>query len=487
VSAPLIVLLSGQVSLVAVPANMLVAPVIAPATVLGVLSAVASVLWLPLARFLAWVGGLAASWVVWVAQRGADLPYAAIPWPGGPTGAIALTGFVIVGAGLLSRLITRRIVLALVTGVVVGAGTLRVLAPGWPPRDWLMVACDVGQGDALALRVGPGAAALVDTGPDPGRVDRCLDALGVRRVPVLVLSHMHADHVDGLPGVIDGRRVGTVLVNSYTELPHVMNQVATTLTDQATTVRRVTAGERYRVGSVRLQVLGPTMAPEISAEESEESSVENNASVVMKAIWPGAAGATVLLTGDIEPEAQTALLSSDLRADVLKVPHHGSSRQDPRFLAAVGAQLALISAGAHNDYGHPAPTTLRLLRELGMRSYRTDEEGDVAVISSGSGLAVLSRSRSTDGIAPAFASLVLVPLAQSSPHTWHAALRGSKEELRRAGHCRDRGGGVSHRACDLRCRRRRPRHRSGRPRAPPDTRDAGSRRVCWSGQSVAVR
>ena len=102
----------------------------------------------------------------------------------------------------------------------------------------------------------------------------------------------------------------------------------------------------------------------------------------------------MLLTGDIEPEAQQALLRSGagLRADVLKVPHHGSRYQEPAFLSAVGADVAVVSAGRDNDYGHPADTTLQLLERAGTDVYRTDLAGDVAVVWSGGDLRVETRA-----------------------------------------------------------------------------------------------
>ena len=91
--------------------------------------------------------------------------------------------------------------------------------------------------------------------------------------------------------------------------------------------------------------------------------------------------------------AQQALLRSgaDLRADVLKVPHHGSRYQEPDFLRAVGADVAVVSVGADNDYGHPADETLGLLRRVGTRTHRTDLEGDVAVVVRGGRLLVEAR------------------------------------------------------------------------------------------------
>ena len=80
-------------------------------------------------------------------------------------------------------------------------------------------ACDVGQGDALALAVGPRSAIVVDAGPDPQAVDRCLDRLGVEQVPLLVLTHFHADHVDGIDGVLDGRSVGAIETTELADPP----------------------------------------------------------------------------------------------------------------------------------------------------------------------------------------------------------------------------------------------------------------------------
>ena len=101
----------------------------------------------------------------------------------------------------------------------------------------------------------------------------------------------------------------------------------------------------------------------------------------------------MLLTGDVEPEAQRDLLDRgvDLRADVLKVPHHGSGAQEPAFLDAVDPSVVLTSVGADNTYGHPSARTLSRLVRGGARSFRTDRDGDIALISSGGHLTVVSR------------------------------------------------------------------------------------------------
>jgi competence protein ComEC len=247
--------------------------------------------------------------------------------------------------------------------------------PGWPPTGWRFVVCDVGQGDGLALAVGPHAAVVVDSGPDAALMRRCLDGLGVRSVPLLVLTHFHADHVGGLAAVFTGRTVGQLWVSPLAEP-----------TGEAATVRRLAAqhgadvqvpppGTRATVGSARLEVLGPLPAHGV---DPDASAAQNDASLVVRADLDGL---RVLLPGDVEPPGQRALVDAgaDLRASVLKVPHHGSARQEPAFFAATGATVAVASAGLHNDYGHPAPRMLALARTLGMTVLRTDQNGAVAV------------------------------------------------------------------------------------------------------------
>jgi competence protein ComEC len=378
--APVIVMLSGEISLVAIAANLLAAPAIAPATLLGGLAAAIAPVAMPPARLLAWPAGLAAGWIVTVARMAAGVPHATVQWHDGAFGAAALLLVTALAALVLRRRWWRRMAAAACAGLIVMAVSLRVVAPGWPPRGWLFVACDVGQGDALVLAAGPGRAVVVDTGPDPALVDRCLGDLGVEQVPLLVLTHPHADHIDGVPGVLDGRAVGTVVPSPLSE-----GEERRLIRGHA--VRPAVPGQRWTIGTLGLSVLAPSPAgPHVSTRDP--GTEVNNASVVLVAQEPGL---SVLLAGDVETEAQRALASLVPPVDVLKVPHHGSSRQDSGFLAATRARVAVISVGAGNDYGHPAPVTLALLRRLGMRGYRTDLDGDIAVLRTGGWLTVVTR------------------------------------------------------------------------------------------------
>jgi competence protein ComEC len=249
--------------------------------------------------------------------------------------------------------------------------------PWWPPADWVLVACDVGQGDGLVLRADPRSAVVVDAGPDPEPMGRCLDRLGVRQVAVVVLTHFHADHVDGLPAVLAHRRVGEVDVTGLAAPAYGAEQVHRWAAAAGVPVRVPVYGEVRRVGAVTWQVIGPERTLS-RGDHGEEGSVANNASLVLLV---QVRGVRLLLGGDMEPEAQERLDRAlpGLRVDVLKVPHHGSRYQDPELLTGLGARLALVSVGRDNDYGHPSATTLSLLRGAGMTVERTDRDGDVAV------------------------------------------------------------------------------------------------------------
>jgi competence protein ComEC len=251
-----------------------------------------------------------------------------------------------------------------------------------------MVACDVGQGDSLVVATSPHHALLVDAGPDPRAVDGCLRRLGVRTLDLVVLSHFHADHVEGLPGALDHRRAGAIVVSPLGEPPDEVTRVQKWAADAEVPVRVATTGTSGQIGPVGFTILWPVRL--IRGEGSDP----NNASVVLMLTTHGV---RILLTGDVEAPAQAGLLDQtradhvDLDADVLKVPHHGSANQDADLVAAVSPRLAVVSVGAGNPYGHPAPQTLARLTAAGVVTARTDQDGDVAVVGPASAVRLILR------------------------------------------------------------------------------------------------
>ena len=381
---PVVVAISAELGLLSVPANLLAVPAVAPATVTGVLAALLAPVFLPAAQAVAWVGWLPTAWLVRVADTGARLPGASFPWPDGMRGALLLAGLSAVLLRVLRRPRLRLLLLTVTTGAVVATNGIAATRPSWPPPGWFLVTCDVGQGDAVVLNAGRGTAVVVDAGPDPAAVDRCLSDLGVEQVPVLLLSHLHADHADGLPGVLEGRQVGVVEIGAFDDPPAQAQEVRTQAADAGVPVERARLGEQRRLGDVGWTVIAPGRA------FRGTSSDPNNSSLVLR-VQVGAT--SVLLTGDVEPEAQRDLLRrrTDLRATVLKVPHHGSDHQESAFLDAVGATVVLTSVAADNTYGHPSADTLSRLTAAGAQSYRTDLHGDVALVHRGDRLLVVPR------------------------------------------------------------------------------------------------
>ncbi|QIG45814.1 DNA internalization-related competence protein ComEC/Rec2 [Nocardioides anomalus] len=377
---PLVAALSGQVSLVAVVANLLVAPVVGPATVLGLAGGLLTLVWAPVGQVAGTLASWCVAWVITVAEHGAALPTAAIGWGTGPVALAALTASTVAIALVGPRLLRNPITSLVLAALLVVAVLARPPRLGWPPDGWLLVACDVGQGDALAVAAGPHTAVVIDAGPDARAVDRCLDRLGVERVPVAVLTHFHADHVDGIEGALGGREVGGVWTTRLQDPPGGVREVVDAAAEAGVRPEEVAQGRTFAVGQARFQVLWP---PADQAERGPgDGSTANEASVVLL-VETG--GLRLLLTGDIEPEGQQALarLWPGLEVDVLKLPHHGSAHQDEEWLRSLHARDVLVSVGADNDYGHPAASAMEPLERDGAALYRTDQDGDLAVVVDG--------------------------------------------------------------------------------------------------------
>lgn len=382
-TVPVVAAIAGRVSLVGVLANGLAGPLVGPATVLGFAAA-----WLSLVSTrLAAVAGFGAAWcsqgILWVAHLGAAVPGASRQWPTSVLGLAVLT-LASLGLGVVMPLLLRTPWISLPLAVLLVLVLVRAPAvPGWPPSHWVLVACDVGQGDGLVVRAADHRAVLIDAGPDPVRIDTCLRQLQVTDLPLVVLTHFHADHVGGLTGALNRRRVGQILISPLAAPAREAAAVAALARARNIPLTVGGPGQRFTVGESSWQVIGPLSVVPLAADSQAgasdpESSVENDASLVALVTVDGI---RLLLSGDAEPDSQARILQSgvDLHADVLKVPHHGSVHQDAEFLAASHARVAIASAGLHNDYGHPSPRTLQRVQDDGMTVLRTDLDGSVAV------------------------------------------------------------------------------------------------------------
>lgn len=382
VCAPVVAVLSARVSLVAVPCNLLVELAVAPATVLGFAALAAAPVSMPLAKVLAWCAGWPAGWIATVARTGAAQPGAGVDWPGSWPGALLLAAvtviLVLAGRRLLRHPWWCGALALLLLLVVVRPAPLTRAVTGWPPPDWRFAMCDVGQGDATVLAAGAGAGVVVDAGPDPAPVDRCLRELGITRIPLVVLTHFHADHVGGLSGVLRGRSVGAIETTGLAEPADQAESVRREAAARHIPLTTAAAGEERRAGPLAWRVLWP-QADQVAPDGPNDASIT---------LLVHTAGLRLLLLGDLEPPAQRELLrtprAADLaRVDVLKVAHHGSAYQDPDLIRLAAPRVALISCGTDNPYGHPAPSTLAALRSGGATVLRTDRDGALALTGTG--------------------------------------------------------------------------------------------------------
>ena len=390
-TAPILASLGRGLSLVSVPANVLAAPAVAPVTVLGVFAAVTAPVLPPLAAVFAHIAAPFAAWIAWLARTSSNLSVSTLAWPGGWIGALSATATLlgIAAAVIIGR--SRQWPLRTIAVAVVAVAAVIWLKPpdraGWPPPGWIAVVCDVGQGDGMVISTGQHRAIVIDAGPDPELIDSCLADLHVRHVDALVLTHFHADHVEGVQGVSQGRSVERVWVSPLAEPAEQAQRVVSWAQGEEIPVEAVWAGASGHAGSPDQPVVWKVLWP---ARIITVESMPNNASVVLDIT---VAGVRFLLLGDVEPAAQVALRAArgPSAFDVVKVAHHGSRYQDPVLASWTAGRIAVISVGADNRYGHPAPETLEAWQSVAARIMRTDEHGDVAIVVDRGNLGVVTR------------------------------------------------------------------------------------------------
>lgn len=387
---PLAVLMGNGASLVALPANVVVTPLVPVATVLGLAAALLAPLAPTVSAGVAHAAAPFTGLVAIVAREAADVRYGVVDVPKGPLGALASAALLAVVAMAVHRrwrpwrFPAVRMATLLVVAISIILGHAR--DERWPPPGWVVLACDVGQGDSIVLRrPGSRQALLVDAGPAGGRIVDCLRDAGVERLVVL-LSHFHADHVDGLTELLDRCPVEAVLTSWVAEPPDQAARVLGAAVAAGVPVRSVRAGDTFTVAGVSVSVLWPARA-------LAESPANNGSVVALAEIPAQSARVRVLLPGDVEPEAQSAVAARGVGSvDVVKVPHHGSRYNSSSFAAWAGARFALITVGRDNEFGHPSRETIAKYESAGSLVARTDTDGALAVVAAPGGL-TLKRQR----------------------------------------------------------------------------------------------
>lgn len=235
---------------------------------------------------------------------------------------------------------------------------------------------NVGQGDSSFIEFPNGKCMLIDAST-LGESERILNHIagkGYQKIDYVVATHPHNDHIGGMRNVTDCFEIGKVYMPDEVSTSDTYLGFLKALKNQGVPVSKATGGTEFEEDGVKVEFLSPLR------EEYEDL---NNWSAVVKITFGEKA---FLFTGDAEELAEIDMLENgaDLKADVLKVGHHGSSSSTSEaFLEAVSPKFAVISCGKDNDYGHPHKEVLRRLEKADVKVYRTDVNGDITLISNG--------------------------------------------------------------------------------------------------------
>jgi competence protein ComEC len=378
---PLLMQLQPGLATYSIVANLLAGPMVAPVTVLGMIALILTPIAPQLVSAVSWVASLG-TWVIEsVAIFFSAIPVAYFPWATGwPATILSVLLIFAVAAWLradyapFKQLGVAALVVVAVATVSVPAAS-KILPSSWPVNNWSVVACDVGQGDALVIR-SETRTALIDVGSDDALINNCLSELGVKRIDLLVLTHFDFDHVGGISGAIKSREVSAAIISGFPDDRPATTQSLELLASKGIDVTTADPTVAGILGDFSWRVLAPS-------REASEAKDSNDASVVM--IFSGPSF-DLLLLGDLGEAGQqrvsalaNKILGSSSKPLVLKVSHHGSNDQSAAFHEMLQPELALISVGEGNGYGHPGRELLDLLARSGSQVLRTDLHGSLAI------------------------------------------------------------------------------------------------------------
>lgn len=399
-TAPVAIVVFGQASLVAVGANLLVVPVLPVVMALGLTGMVTGFLWAPLSVLTNLPAAVVLEWAVRVAEFFAWFPV--LKTDDLPRVAAGLAGGVLMAPLAWRTGRKRRYVGGGVLLVGLGIGALlypsaldlrdRIIFwsddEGWPERAEVRI-LDVGQGSAALLRAPGRTAVLIDGGPEDAELAPKLRRLGVRRLNMVVVSHPHADHFAGLSSVAGAIPVD-VLVDDISSGLEPDKEDLEEEEEAYLELRRAFArgGTEHWEVEEKQSVKLKDARVELAFHTNDVFSgprVSPNEESVLVVVRAGDLG--ILLPGDAEADV---LRRHDLEdVDVLAVPHHGSRGAVRRgLLEELGVKVACISVGRDNTFGHPDEGTLSLLREEGVRVFRTDRKGWVSLREGSTGVEV---------------------------------------------------------------------------------------------------
>ena len=380
---PVLLMLQGGFSTYSILANLIAEPLVTPITLLGLAAVFASAIVPPIASMLSFIASLFALPITWIASTVSRWPAATGFWPSGPQGvasALLMAALVVALAVARNRALRLFSAAGLVL-IIVAMATLgtksAIQAIAWAKPGWVMVSCNVGQGDATVIR-SKNQVALIDVGRDPIMIDSCLKQLHISHINLLELTHFDLDHVAGLAGALQGRSIDQAMLTPFVDTRPGANDARAALEQKGVPIQLAETGLTGRLGEFQWQVLSPHRG----AFEAVDS---NDGSITM--LWRST-NLDIITLADLGQKGQMRLFAeSNTWFDaqlanvplIMKVSHHGSADQFADLIKALHPVLALISVGKGNSYGHPTPRTLNLLASIGSNIERTDQHGSISV------------------------------------------------------------------------------------------------------------
>ena len=388
---PVMVYFFNKISIISVLTNILVVPLIEVITILGMLMAVLGQLSIIFSQLPGYINCILLSFVLYVSKISASLPFSTLRLI--TPSILAILAYYTAVWFLLLYMPGRIIVIKF--RYIAAVFSVAVIIAAWAfltPDKLEVIFLDVGEGDSTFIRTCTGKTILLDgggsTNPDlqstigesviiPFLLDR-----GITKLDLVIASHGHSDHIQGLIPVLSELKVSNLIIPSAADEKE-FKVLLQTADRRGVKVDRCVKGDVIKVDDKTcFDVLNPLM------DTGTNISSLNNTSLVLKLYY---GEADVLFTGDVQKEVENLLLDSktDLSADIVKIAHHGSVTSTSKaFIDVIKPKAAVISVG-RNNFGHPSSKVVEMLEDCGIKLFRTDEDGAVILTSGGKNIKMI--------------------------------------------------------------------------------------------------
>lgn len=362
----------NSISLISLFSNLVVVPLTGIITIIGLFMAFAGSVWLIPARIMGHVNYSLLSIILYTVKYSSRVPFAAVNTPR-PSAFFIISYYfcLFLFIWFFPNLSVRKKYVARAASIIFSAFIAVSALKAFMPKPLKVVFIDVGNGDSIYIETPNNLRMLVDGG-NGGKVIPCLLYHGTFKLDIVFATHDHADHIGGLPEVLEQIDVANLILPGHTHQPDF--EILTDIAEKkGIKVHYLNAGDTIvGRGDLRIEAVHPG---------TDASFEGNNGSLVLRLLY---GEAEILFTGDIESEAEGTILTEnwDINADIMKIPHHGSrTSSTDEFLDRVNPKAAVISAGGM--YGHPSLEIVDRLRVYGIQVFRTDSDGAIILETDG--------------------------------------------------------------------------------------------------------